>query len=161
MWPLVIGAAWTPTSRMVVRRMLEMAEVDCRDIVYDLGSGDGRIVIEATKRHQAKAVGIEADPLRVFWSRLMIIVLGVHHLVKIVWGNIFHQDISEATVVTLFLLQKTNQKLKPKLQQELKPGTRIVSYWWDFSGWVPTQVDKKERIYMYVMGQSDRSQTNH
>lgn len=154
-WSASIGAGWEPTSMTRVRKMLEMAEVDSGDIVYDLGSGDGRIVTEAAKKYHANAVGIEADPLRVFWSRLTIRFSGLHKQAKIVWGNFFKQNISEATVITLFLSYGANQRLKSKFQQELKPGTRIVSYVWTFKGWNPVKVDKNEEIYVYIIGRSD------
>jgi precorrin-6B methylase 2 len=156
-WPMVIGSAWEPTPMRIVRLMLEIAEVGPADIVYDLGSGDGRIVVEAARRRQARALGIEADPLRVLWSRSMVVLLDLHDRVRIVWGNFFHQSISEATVVTLFLTQRTNQRLKAKLQQELRPGTRVVSYVWTFDGWLPSKVDTTAEVYMYVMGQCNQS----
>jgi cyclopropane fatty-acyl-phospholipid synthase-like methyltransferase len=151
MWPMAIGSAWEPTSIKIVRTMLEMAQVGPTDVVYDLGSGDGRIVVEAARRRQARAVGIEADPLRVLWSRSAIALLNLRSRVRIVWGNFFHQTISEATVVTLFLTQRTNQRLKTKLQRELKPGTRVISHVWTFDGWHPSKVDIAAEIYMYVM----------
>jgi predicted RNA methylase len=157
LWPLAIGAAYSPSSLKVVRKMLNMAEVDSEDLVYDLGSGDGRIVIEAANRYHALGVGVEADPLRVIWSKIKITRRGLRQQVKIVWGNLFHQNLSHATVVVLFLWGRTNEKLKHKLQEELKPGTRIVSYVWKFEGWNPVKVDKKERIYLYIIGESDKS----
>jgi precorrin-6B methylase 2 len=151
LWPLAIGAAYSPSSMKVVQKMLNMAEVDEDDVVYDLGSGDGRIVIEAAHKYHALGVGVEADPLRVIWSRLKIIRFGLGHQVKIIWGNLFHQNISPATVVVLFLWGRTNEKLKDKLQEELKPGTRVVSYVWKFKGWIPVKVDEKEKIYLYII----------
>lgn len=151
LWPLAIGAAYSPSSMKVVRKMLDMAGVDADDVVYDLGSGDGRIVIEAARRYHAWGVGVEADPLRVIWSRLKIIRLGLQQQVKIIWGNLFHQNIGPATVVVLFLWGRTNEKLKDKLQEELKPGTRVVSYVWKFKGWTPVEVDEKEQIYLYII----------
>lgn len=133
-----------------------MAEVDSRDLVYDLGSGDGRIVIEAAARYQALGIGVEADPLRVFWSNIKIRKRKLGQQVKIIWGNIFDQNLSHATVVVVFLWGRTNEKLKDKLQEELRPGTRIVSYVWKFNGWKPVKVDEKERLYLYIMGESDR-----
>ena len=155
-WPIVIGSPWTPISRGAMRKMLDMTEVGPKDTLFDLGSGDGRIVIEAASRNRARAVGIEADPLRVLWSRLKIARLGLQDHARIIQGNFFHQDISEATIVTLFLMQGTNQRLKPKLQRELKPGTRVVSHAWTFEGWSPTKTDAEDRVYVYVMGVSDR-----
>jgi len=155
LWPLAIGAAYSPSSMRVVRKMLTMAEVDDEDLVYDLGSGDGRIVIEAAHRYHAHGVGVEADPLRVIWSNIKISRKGVRKNVRIIWGNLFHQNLKPASVVILFLWGRTNDKLKDKLQEELEPGTRIVSYVWKFDGWNPVKVDRKERIYLYVIGESD------
>ena len=156
-WSSIIGAGFQPTSKKLVKQMLDMAELRPDDVVYDLGSGDGRIVINAVKKYNSRAVGLEADPSRVFWSRLVITFSGIGNRAKIVWGNFFNQDISEATVVTLFLSDTANQKLKSKFLEELKPGTRIVSYVWKFKGWVPVKADETEEIYLYVMGQSNLS----
>lgn len=157
LWPLAIGAAYSPSSMRVVRKMLNMAEVDSEDVVYDLGSGDGRIVIEAAEKYHALGVGVEADPLRVIWSNIKITRHRLRKKVKISWGNLFHQNISPATVVVLFLWGRTNEKLKDKLTNELQPGTRIVSYVWKIDAWNPVKVDRKERIYLYIIGESDIS----
>ncbi len=161
LWPLAIGAAYSPSSMEVVRKMLDMAEVTSEDLVYDLGSGDGRIVIEAVRRCDAWGVGVEADPLRVVWSKAKILQLGLQHQVKILWGNLFHQDLSRATVVILFLWGRTNDKLMKKLQDELEPGTRVLSHIWKFKGWNPVMVDENERIYLYIMGESDQIVENN
>ena len=153
-WSDIIGAGFEPTSRKYVRRMLEMAQVTNNDLVYDLGSGDGRIVMEAARKCDARAVGIEADPIRYIWSKIKVLLWGMQKKVTITWGNFFREDLSRATVVTLFLSQKANQKLKQKLQCELKPGTRVVTYYWSFNGWEPVQTDKEKRIYMYIIGQT-------
>ncbi len=153
-WPLLLGAAWSPTSVRIVDRMLEMAEIVSGDIVYDLGSGDGRILVEAARKYRAKGVGIEVDPLRVIWSIMNVYIMRLNGSVRIVWGNIFHQDISDATIVTLFLWQRTNQKLKEKLLSELKPGTRVVSYIWTFDDWIPVSADENDRVYLYIIGES-------
>jgi len=154
-WPLLIGAAWSPTSKRVVIKMLEMAEVDSSDKLYDLGSGDGRIVAEAARKYHAAGIGIEADPIRVIWSIISLRLMGLSNKTRIIWGDLFNQDLSQATVVTIFLWQRTNEKLKEKLQSELKPGARVVSYIWTFSGWTPIAVDKEDRIYLYIIGESD------
>lgn len=146
-----IGAAWEPTSRRKVRRMLELSGAGPDDVVYDLGSGDGRVIIEAAKSYDARAVGIEADPLRVIYSRLAVSLHRLKGRVKVVWGNIFHVDLSEATVVTLFLTQRTNQRLKSKLLSELRPGTRVVSYVWTFDGWAPKSTDRENELALYVV----------
>jgi ribosomal protein L11 methylase PrmA len=153
-WSEVIGAGFEPTSKKLVKKMLEMAEIDSKDVLYDLGSGDGRIVIEAVKNYDAKAVGIEADPIRVLWSRMYLFFNGIQNKSKIKWGNFFNEDISEATAVTLFLGHKANQKLKEKLKKELKPGTPVVSYVWTFNDWKPIKVNHTERIYLYKIDQN-------
>ena len=150
-WSAPLGAGWEPTSRRKVRKMLEMSGAGPSDVIYDLGSGDGRIVVEAAKRYHAKAVGVEADPLRVLFSRFMISLLHLKGRARIVWGNFFHVDLSEATIVTTFLSQGTNLRLEPKLIAELKPGTRVVSYEWTFDGWTPITRDAKNHISLYVI----------
>ncbi|MGB9937000.1 MAG: methyltransferase [Methanobacterium sp.] len=156
MWSAIIGAGFEPTSKRKVNKMLQMVEIGQNDVLYDLGSGDGRIVAEAVKKYNARAVGIEADPLRVLWSRLYLFFSRLNNY-KIIWGNFFNQDISEATAVTLFLGYDANQKLKSKLLKELKPGTSVVSYIWTFDEWMPVKVDKENRIYLYEIGRSDRN----
>ena len=148
-----VGAGWEPTSRRKVKRMLEMSGVGESDVVYDLGSGDGRVILEAARTFHAKAVGIEADPLRVLISRLAVALLRSEGNVKVIWGNFYHADLREATVVTVFLSQRTNQKLKSKLMAELRPGTRVVSYVWTFDGWTPALQDARNELSMYVLGE--------
>ena len=150
-WSAPLGAGWEPTSRKKVRRMLDMSGAGPSDVVYDLGSGDGRVLVEAAKNYRARAVGVEADPIRVLISRAAV---AVHHLegrATVVWGNFFHVDLSEATIVTLFLSQGANQKLKPKLLSELRPGTRIVSHEWTFDDWKPASTDEAQHLAMYVV----------
>jgi hypothetical protein len=150
-WSAPLGAGWEPTSRSKVRRMLEMSGAGPSDIIYDLGSGDGRIVVEAARGFHARAVGVEADPFRVLFSELMISLWHLEGQAKIIWGNFFRVDLSEATIVTTFLSQRTNRKLESKLMAELKPGTRVVSYEWTFDGWTPTARDIDNHLSLYVM----------
>jgi precorrin-6B methylase 2 len=151
LWSAAVGAGWEPTSRRNVRRMLEMSGAGPSDVVYDLGSGDGRIIVEAARTYHARAVGIEADPLRVLFSKLAVALLHLEGQVRVVWGNFFHTDLKEATIVTLFLSQGTNQRLKPKLMAELRPGTRVVSYTWTFDDWVPAFRDAESKLSLYVI----------
>jgi precorrin-6B methylase 2 len=117
-----------PTPQDVVSAMLDLAKVTDKDIVYDLGSGDGRTPITAAKEHGARGVGVEFNPKLVALSRQNAEQAGVADRVKFINADLFQTDISEATVVTLYLLSSLNQRLLPKLQSELKPGTRIVSH---------------------------------
>ena len=151
-WPM--SAGWEPTARTKVRRMLEMSGAGPSDVVYDLGSGDGRILVEAAKTYRARAVGVEADPLRALYSKLVVTTMHLSGQVKVVWGNFFHTDLSEATIVTLFLTQGTNQRLKSKLLSELRPGTKVVSYVWTFNGWAPSDRDVRNELSLYVVPQA-------
>ena len=98
-----------------------MLEIGPNDVLYDLGSGDGRIITETVKCYGANAVGIEADPIRILWSRMFLFFYRIRDKSKIKWGNFFNEDIIDATAVTLFLGSKANEKLKKKLIKELKP----------------------------------------
>ena len=120
---------WVPTDDHVVVAMLRMAKVTKNDVVYDLGCGDGRIVIAAARQYGARGVGIDIDPVRVKEAKAAAIAAGVADKVTILEGNIYDPaiKISDASVVMLFLLESMNEKLRPRLQAELKPGTRIVA----------------------------------
>jgi predicted O-methyltransferase YrrM len=119
---------YIPTPQPVVEAMLTLADVRATDIVYDLGSGDGRIVITAAAKYGARGVGIELDPALVNQATENAAVAGVSDRVRFVEQDLFTADISEATVVTLYLLQSLNERLRPKLIAELNPGARIVSH---------------------------------
>lgn len=128
---------YVPTPEPVVDRMLEMADVDKTDVVYDLGSGDGRIIIRAAREYGARGVGIEIDPKRVEEARRNAKDAGVSNLVEFRQGDLFEADLSEATAVTLYLLPSVNQKLRPRLFEQLKPGTPVVSHDFDMGDWAP------------------------
>ncbi len=128
---------FTPTWQPVVLEMLELARVTADDVVYDLGSGDGRIVILAAQTYHARGVGIEIDPRLVEVSRQVAREADVSDKVQFVEGDLFTADISSATVVTLYLSTTMNQRLQPKLRRDLRPGTRIVSHQFGIPGWVP------------------------
>jgi len=156
LWTVPYGAGWVPTPMRAVRKMLTMAEVKPTDVVYDLGSGNGRIVVVAAKEFGAKAVGVEIDPLRFIFSWVRIKLMGLDSKVKLIWGDFFKLDISEANVVTLFLSQETNNKLKRKFEEELKPETRIISFHWIFDGWVPVKNSEEGEIHLYKMNKGRR-----
>jgi SAM-dependent methyltransferase len=147
--PEIKGAPWVPTSGRLVKKALEMAELKPGELVYDLGSGDGRIVIAAAKDFGARAVGIEIDPFRVLYSRLKISRLHLQDRVKIVRSNFFNVRLGDAEVVIVYLLQQTNNKLQYKLESELKPNCRVVSVVWKFEGWEVMRADEEEMIYVY------------
>jgi SAM-dependent methyltransferase len=148
-WTLSVGAGYDPAPMDKVHKMLQMAKVSSDDIVFDLGCGDGRVVIAASKRFGARGIGIEIDPFRFLFAWLMVLASGQSRRVKIEFGNFFKRDIGDATAVMLFLYGPTNNKLKEKFRRELRPGTRIVSYVWKFDGWRMTDCLPEDRIYMY------------
>ena len=130
---------YVPTPEDVVEAMLQVAKVTKNDVVYDLGTGDGRIPVTAAKKYGARGVGIDIDPQRVKEATENVQKSGVGDRVRIIQGDLFEANISEATVVTLYLLPSLNQKLMPKLMKELKPGTRIVSHAFNMGDWKPEQ----------------------
>jgi tRNA G37 N-methylase Trm5 len=125
---------FVPTPGEVIEKMLELAKVTPKDVVYDLGCGDGRIVVAAAKKG-ARAIGIDIDPQRIKEANANAKSEGVTDKVRFIENDLFEQNIGEATVVTLYLLPRLNEKLKPKLLKELKPGTRIVSHAFDMGDW--------------------------
>jgi predicted RNA methylase len=145
------GAPWVPTPYKIIRKMLVLADVKPRDIVYDLGSGDGRVIIEAARSFGAKAVGIEIDPLRFLWTKAKIFFLGLSNKVDVLFGNFFKINISDANIVTIYLLPDTNVKLIDKFVKELRPGTRIVSNTFTLPGFKMINQDEKLKIYVYIV----------
>jgi precorrin-6B methylase 2 len=133
-------APYVPTPQDVVDRMLSLAEVTSKDVVYDLGSGDGRIPITAARKFGARAVGIEIDPQRITESNANARAAGVEKLVSFRLQDAMTVDLSEATVVTLYLLSPSNLKLRPRLTRQLKPGARIVSHAFTMGDWQPDKV---------------------
>jgi predicted RNA methylase len=148
-WTDARGAPWVPTPIGKVRKMLTMAKVGPDDLVYDLGCGDGRMIVTAARRHGARAVGIEVDPLRYLWCQMLITALGLRGDVRVVYGDFFTQDLSDADVVTCYLLQSTNEKLVEKLKLELRPSTRVVSHDFTFPGLHLVRQDDEAKLYLY------------
>ena len=126
---------YVPTTEPAVEAMLKLADVKKTDVIYDLGCGDGRIVITAAKKFGTRGVGIDINPVRIQEARENAKKAGVEHLVRFEEKDLFEADIKEATVVSLFLLPNINLKLRPKLIAELKPGTRVVSNTFDMGEW--------------------------
>jgi SAM-dependent methyltransferase len=134
-------APYVPTPQDVAERMLELAGVTKTDVVYDLGSGDGRIVITAAKKYGARGVGVDIDPERVAESQANARAAGVENLVTFRQEDAMTVDVSGATVVTLYLLSSSNLKLRPILTKQLRPGARIVSHAFSMGDWRPDKVD--------------------
>ena len=135
-------APFVPTPQDVVERMLKLAGVTKRDVVYDLGCGDGRIVIMAAQKFGARAVGVDINPQRIKESEENARKAGVGALVTFKLQDAMTTDVSKATVVTLYLLSSSNVMLRPMLTKQLKPGARIVSHAFDMSDWPPEKVER-------------------
>ena len=134
-------APYLPTPMAVVEKMLELAKVDRSDVVYDIGCGDGRIVIMAAEKYGALGVGIDIDPRRIKQSRDGAKNANVEELVEFRLGDATKMDISEATVVTLYLLPESNKILRPQLEKQLKPGVYVVSHNYSIPGWEEKEVE--------------------
>ena len=144
---------FVPTPEDVVAGMLRLASVKRSDVVYDLGSGDGRIVIAAAKRYGALGIGIDIDPERIEEASRNARAAKVADRVRFLNQDLFDSDLGEATVVTLYLLPRLNLKLRPKLLAELKPGTRVVSHGFDMGDWKPDRVAQigPTTIYLWTI----------
>jgi SAM-dependent methyltransferase len=142
---------YQPTPMPVVRALLELADVGPQDLVYDLGSGDGRIPITAATEFGARGVGIEIDPALVTQARAKAREAGVEDKVEFRLGDMYAADVRPATVVTLFLHPGPNLKLREKLRSDLQPGSRVVSYVWDMGSWTPADVRRvnEHRIFLW------------
>ena len=151
-------APFVPTPERIVEEMLAAAEVTKNDVVYDLGSGDGRILFTAARKFDAKAVGIEINQALVDETRAHIAEMKLESRVEVVRHNLLEADLSGATVVTVYLLSSSNEQLKPKLEAELRPGSRVVAHDFRFLGWKPIRSvevpgeTRLHRIYVYQMG---------
>lgn len=151
-------APYYATPQTVADRMLGMADLRPGERMFDLGSGDGRIVILAARKYKADATGIEFDPKLVKQSRSRINSLRLFSLARIVEGDLLDQDYSLADVLTVFLLPVANEKLMPLFEKQLKPGARVVSHNTEFAPWTPTKVETvpddgeghSHKLYLYV-----------
>lgn len=151
-------APYIPSPQVVVDKMLEAGRIKPGEMLYDLGSGDGRIVITAAQKYRARAVGVElrADLCKTANARIK--ELGLEDRVTLIHGNLLHVDLSPADVVTLYLLTSSNERLRPNLEKYLKPGARVVSNDFEIRGWSPSQVVRitagglLHNIYVYEVG---------
>ncbi len=152
-------APYVPTPQDVVERMLTLAHVGANDVVVDLGSGDGRLVVTAAKKFGAHGIGIDIDPARIAEGNANAAKAGVTHLVEFRQQDALEADLSKATVVTLYLLSSSNVKLRPRLLSQLKPGARIVSHQFGMGDWQPDKVDTftdangtSRTLYLWTVG---------
>ncbi|MBS3818937.1 class I SAM-dependent methyltransferase [bacterium] len=156
-WPKNLDVPYVPTPHPVVQKMLNLADLDKDDIVYDLGCGDGRILIQAAAQYGVEGIGVDIDSERIEESRKNAAAAGVDHLVEFYHQDLFKTDISDASVVMLYLISSVNLKLRPKLLRELKPGTKVISHDFDMDEWRPDKTssvmveEEIHKVYYWVI----------
>lgn len=149
--PIFFGAMWIPTSRGVIKQMLELAQLQPGQRLVDLGAGDGRVVIMAARMFKAEAIGVEIDPLRWLLANFLIVLWGVRRRAKIHYANVFDFDLTGADVVFIYLTRPANQRLKSRLAQQLPPGTKVVSRF-AIPGWNALVINDSAMIFLYEIG---------
>jgi SAM-dependent methyltransferase len=145
----LFGAGYQPTPHKVALRMLELGEVGPADRVLDLGAGTGGLLLLAAEGRGATVTGVELEPLRFLILRLRRFMSPARSRISLKQSDLFKEDLGSATVILAFLWPSAMERLKPKLESELRPGCRLVSYWHPVPGWAPDKVDKHLRIYFY------------
>ena len=149
--------AYIPTPDDAVDAMLDLAQVGADDVLYDLGCGDGRLLIQAATRWGTRGVGIDIDPACIQQTRQNAQIAGVSDLISLQQGNLYDSDVSAATVVALYLLPHLNARLCPRLLQQLRPGARIVSHQFDMGDWAPDEIlslpasEEESVIYLWAI----------
>jgi len=141
---------YVPTEHNVAEGILKLASVKSTDVVYDLGCGDGRIVVMAAKNFGAHGVGVDINPVRIQEARANATLYNLENLVRFEEGDLFNADLQNATVVTLYLLPDVNLRLRPKLLSDLKPGTRVVSHSFNMGEWVPEKEEEVDGATIYL-----------
>lgn len=147
-------APWWRTSKKLAWAVCTFAKVKRNDVIYELGSGEGNVLIIAAKKYGVRCVGIEIEPVRAWLSRIDIWIRGLSNHIRIIRGDLFKQDISEASIIFVYLVPKTLKKLKKKFLKELQPGTKIVSLRYEIDGWNYSEFDKKNQLYLYKVPRS-------
>jgi hypothetical protein len=159
--PALYGLPPVPTNRERIRRALELAKLQPNEILYDLGAGDGRVLLIAARDFGAKAVGIEIGPIQCILAWLRITAAGFGDQIRIRWGNFYQADLNDADVVFVYATSKEVMKLAPHLEGQMKKGARLVSISADFNDWEPTVVDERGLIFIYAMPPVDGSVTTY
>ena len=149
--PGLAGLPWRPTSSARIRKALEVARLQPGETIYDLGSGDGRVLVMAAREFRAHAVGVEISPIYCMLGRFSTQMHGLEGLVRVVRGDFYKADLSDADVVFAYMTSRQAARLKPVLDRQLRRGARVVTISFDLDGWEPDQVDVAELIFLYEM----------
>ena len=153
--PVFFGAPWHPLMPFTIRRILKFIDIRPGETIFDLGCGDGRVLITAAKEYSAKGVGLEIDPIKVGLARLLAKLKKADSQVKIIRGNIFDFDPSEADIVYLYLTHQAMDKLFPEILKKLKPTVRIVSYRFCIRGMIPDKVSADKTLFLYQLAKGN------
>jgi len=149
--PALYGVPWIPTRESRIRRALQLARLQAGESLYDLGAGDGRVLIMAAKEFGAGTMGVEIGPVQCAVGWLRIWLSGSRHQARMRCGNFYHADIADADVVFVYLTSSQTSRLQEKLARELRPSARVVSIAVDFPNWQPSKVDRELLIFLYEM----------
>jgi ribosomal protein L11 methylase PrmA len=154
LWSFVKGAGYEPVPRVILEEMIQFSQPGPDKRVYDLGSGFGKILFRVAQTTGATCVGVEVDPLKVWWTRREARAKGLQAKVTVLKGNLLEADISSADIVFVFLWDGIMQKLKERVLAQMKPGSAVVSYFHEFHGWTPEKQDRKAKVFLYRVGPS-------
>jgi SAM-dependent methyltransferase len=149
--PVLSGLPWIPTHRQRIHKALELSKLHPHEILYDLGAGDGRVLVLAARQFGAHTVGIEISLTHCILAWLRARLNGVSDQVSIRWGNLYKMDLAEADVVFTYLTPDHARRLRPQLEEQLRPGARVVTVSADIDGWEPTAFDSNDLIFLYRM----------
>ena len=149
--PSFYGLPWVPTSRRRIRKALELAGVRPGEVVYDMGAGDGRVLVAAVRQFGARAVGIEVSPLHFLAAWFNLLFNGCGKNARLVWNNMYNCDLSAADVVFAHTISSQAPRLKAYLEAKLRPGTRVVTVLYDLEGWQPRDMDERDMVFLYEM----------
>ena len=158
--PLAFGGTpFEPTPKRSVERILEMSDIDEKDVVYDLGCGSGRILTEAAKKNDAKAVGIEVNPFLYLLAKLKIKISGLSEKAEVKFGDFYKFDLKNASLIVIFQSKDANKKLIEKLKDEFEGETKIATYYWPILGMTPEKTDSQNKVFLYNFSQESGKDT--
>jgi len=147
--PMISGLPWIPTRPERIRRALALAHISPGEILYDLGSGDGRVLVMAAREFGVRAIGIEISPIHCIAARLNASLGKINNKVEIRWASFYRADFSNADVIFVYMTSREVSRLRPHLERQLRPGTRVVSISCEIVGWQPEEFNREELIFLY------------
>jgi predicted RNA methylase len=150
--PMISGLPWIPTRPARIHQALTLAHISPGDILYDLGSGDGRVLVMAAREFGACAIGIEISPIHCVVARVNAFLGGINDKVEIRWTSFYNVDLKDADVIFVYMTSRETTRLRPRLERQLRPGTRVISISCEIAGWQPVEFNREELIFLYRMG---------